>query len=76
MAGGGCKGTSGICASGISHDHPRRDSTRRGKQERRTRKEVGWNQDWTEDGTGWRKKKDLLGGSDRWMRENLYDLRG
>ena len=76
MAGGGCKGTSGICASGISHDHPRRDATRRGKQERRTRKEDGWNQDWTEDGTGWRKKKDLLGGSDRWMRENLYDLRG
>ena len=57
MAGGGCKGTGGICASGISQDHPRRDSTRRGKQERRTRKEDGWNQDWTEDGTGWRKKK-------------------
>ena len=48
-------------------DHPRRDYTRRGKRERRTRKEDGWNQDWTEDGTGWRKKKDLLGGSDRWM---------
>ena len=28
------------------------------------------------DGTGWRKKKELFGGSDRWMRENLYDLRG
>ena len=42
-----------------------------------TRKEDGWNQDWWGDGTGWRKKKDLFGGSDRWMQENLYDdLRG
>ena len=59
MAGRGCKGIGGLCARGISHDHLRRDSTRRGKQERRTRKEDGWNQDWTEDGTGWRKKNDL-----------------
>ena len=35
------------------------------EEERRTRKEDGWNQDWTEDGTGWRKKKDLLDGCER-----------
>ena len=28
------------------------------------------------DGTGWRKKKYLFGGCDRWMQENLYGLRG
>ena len=42
VAGGGWKRTGGICASGISHDHHRRDTTGRGKrhnQERGTRKE-------------------------------------
>ena len=42
VAGGGWKRTCGICASGISHDHHRRNTTGRGKrhnQERGTQKE-------------------------------------
>ena len=46
------------------------------KEAHEKRTDGSWNQDWRGDGIGWRKKKDLFGGSDRWMQENLYDLRG
>ena len=73
----GWKGSGGLCASGLSEDHQRWDPPGRGKrhsQERRVWKEDRWNQDWRGDTTGWRKKKDVLSGSDRGIQEELGDL--
>ena len=45
-------------------DETLQEEGKRHNQERRTRKEDRWNQDWRGDGTAWRKKKDVLSSSD------------
>ena len=49
---------------------------KRHSQERRVWKEDIWNQDWSGDGTGWRKNKYVFSGSDTGIQEELGDVCG